>query len=443
LAGADLPGLISVVLVGVILASFLGGLRTGVTALLLIRPLCDRLFEAARFEVAGRDLSCGAILNVLVISIMILNIPRINNRMPVALERAWLPFLLLSFAAVFYSPVALDGFRKFLTYVSYMSMFVLPFAMAKKERDILYLTKIVILSSVAPVLYGLFQLGTGIDWYQGSRIESSFTHPNIFAFYLLTTIGLILSLLLASGVALTGRMRSLLMLYLVPLLAMLVATKTRSAWLGCMILFVVYGLIADKRILALTLILPVFALAIPSVRDRLTDLAAGNEYVGWVQNVNAYAWRKILWEKAFAFIMQKPLFGYGLYSFPYYSPTFFPLETERGVDAHNVYIQLLFETGLAGLAAYLWIFCRKLVWLFRCWSLDKRRMAMIATITAVYLMTAYSDNLLEYVSYGWCYWFALGLVFSDLSRYRVARRHASEPASYELPAGMTAHVRGS
>jgi O-antigen ligase len=443
LAGSDIPGLISVVFVGVILASFLGGLRAGVTALLLIRPLCDRLFEAARFEVAGRDLSCGAILNVLVISIMIVNIPRINNRIPVALERAWLPFLLLSLAAVVYSPVALDGFRKFLTYVSYMSMFVLPFAMAKRERDTLYLTKVVVLSSVGPVLYGLFQLGTGMDWYQSTRIASTFTHPNIFAFYLLTTIGLILSLLSASSVSLTRRVRGLLMLYLVPLLAMLVATKTRSAWLGCMILFVVYGLIADKRILALTLILPVFALAIPSVRDRLTDLAAGNEYVGWVQNVNAYAWRKILWEKALAFIMRKPLFGYGLYSFPYYSPTFFPLETERGVDAHNVYIQLLFETGLAGLAAYLWIFWRKFIWLFRCWSLDRRRVAMIVTITAVYLITGYSDNLLEYVSYGWCYWFALGLVFSDLSRHRVARHRAREPVSYELPAGMAAHVRGS
>jgi O-antigen ligase len=178
------------------------------------------------------------------------------------------------------------------------------------------------------------------------------------------------------------------------------------------------------------------------VRDRLTDLAAGNEYVGWVQNVNAYAWRKILWEKALAFIMQRPLFGYGLYSFPYYSPTFFPLETERGVDAHNVYIQLLFETGLAGLMAYLWIFCRQFIWLFRCWTIDKRRVAMIITITAVYVINSYSDNLLEYVSYGWCYWFALGLVFSDLSRYRAAMRRARAPASYQLPAGMAAHVRG-
>jgi len=197
---ADLSGLISVVFVGAILVSFLGGLRAGITALLLIRPLCDRFFEGARFELAGRDLSCGAILNVLVIAIMIINIPRISNKMPVTLERAWLPFLALALAAVFYSPVALDGFRKFLTYVSYMAMFVLPFAMAKKERDTLYLTKVVILSSMGPVLYGMYQLGTGIDWYQGTRIESTFTHPNIFAFYLLTVIGLILSLLAASTV---------------------------------------------------------------------------------------------------------------------------------------------------------------------------------------------------------------------------------------------------
>ena len=440
---ADLSGLISVVFVGAILVSFLGGLRAGITALLLIRPLCDRFFEGARFELASRDLSCGAILNVLVIAITIINIPRISNKMPVTLERAWLPFLALALAAVFYSPVALDGFRKFLTYVSYMAMFVLPFAMAKKERDTLYLTKVVILSSMGPVLYGMYQLGTGIDWYQGTRIESTFTHPNIFAFYLLTVIGLILSLLAASTVPLTKQTRNLLALYLVPLLAMLIATKTRSAWLGCMIIFVVYGLIADKRILVLALVMPVLALAIPSVRDRLTDLASGNEYVGWVQNVNAYAWRKILWEKALAFIMQRPLFGYGLYSFPYYSPTFFPLETERGVDAHNVYIQLLFETGLAGLMAYLWIFCRQFIWLLRCWNIDKRRLAMIITITAVYVINGYSDNLLEYVSYGWCYWFALGLVFSDLSRYRAALRRARAPASYQLPAGMAAHVRGS
>ena len=54
--------------------------------------------------------------------------------------------------------------------------------------------------------YGLVQLGTHIDWYQGSRIASTFTHPNIFAFYLLTTIGLIFTLLASDHLDLSQRM---------------------------------------------------------------------------------------------------------------------------------------------------------------------------------------------------------------------------------------------
>ena len=126
-----------------------------------------------------------------------MSLPRINNRMPVTLERAWFPFLLLTLVSVAYSPVAVDGFRKFLTYVSYMAMFILPFALVKTRRAAISGF------SVAPLschpwdrfYTGCFSWGQRHDWYQGSRIESTFMHPNIFAFYLLTTIGTILSLL--------------------------------------------------------------------------------------------------------------------------------------------------------------------------------------------------------------------------------------------------------
>lgn len=414
-----MAGSISLALTLVILAGFIGGLRSGIVGLLLIRPLCDRLFDLARFDVAGKDISYGAALNLIVIAAITMVLYRLRSRLQVTLWRAWLPFLLITLVACCYSPVAVDAFRKFLTYVSYMGMFVLPFVIIRTERDVLYFYKIVVLSSVAPVAYGCFQLASGLDWYQGTRIASSFSHPNIFAFYVLTTIGTVLSLLLSQRFILAKSTRKLLSLYLVPLLIMLVATKTRSAWLGCVILFGVYGVIADKRVLALTFILPICALFVPAIRDRLTDLTTGNQYVGWVQDVNAYYWRKLLWQKASSFIAQRPLFGYGLYSFPYYSPTFFPLETKRGVDAHNVYIQLLFETGLMGFLSYLWIFARKLQMLFRYWQIDRPALAMTATMLCVYLLTCYSDNLLEYVSYNWCYWFTFGVVFADLSQYRL------------------------
>jgi len=301
---------------------------------------------------------------------------------------------------------------------------------------------VIILSSVLPVLYGLFQLGTGLDWYPGSRIASTFTHPNIFAFYLLTTISIIFSLLASGHVALSERSRGILTLYLAPLLVLLIMTKTRSAWAACLVLLLVYGAIHDRRVLVLSLALPILALALPPVRDRLIALGSGNEYVGWAQNVNPYAWRQILWQRAFPLILQRPIFGHGLYSFPYYSPTFFPLESSRGVDAHNIYIQLLFETGFLGLACYLWIFWRKLTFLLRYWAFDWRGITMVAAMVGVYLIIGYSDNLLEYVSYCWFFWFTLGLTCAHLSHYRLVRPAARQNI-IELVARKDVHVRGA
>ncbi|HEY2010643.1 MAG TPA: O-antigen ligase family protein [Rhizomicrobium sp.] len=432
---------LSLALMVLILAAFVGGLQRGIAAIVLIRPLCDRLFEQARFDVAGKDLSYGAVLNFIVIAAMLMSLQKIQGRSRILLERAWIPFLAIAFIAVLYSPVSVDAFRKFLTYVSFMAMFVLPLALVRSQVTAVHFAKLVILSSVAPALYGLFQAASGMDWYQGTRIASTFTHPNIFAFYLLSTVALIFVLLASDHVALSERLRRILSLYLIPLLLLLVMTKTRSAWAACVLLFLAYGVVRDRRVLVLSLALPLVALAVPAIRDRLTALGSGNDYVGWVQTVNPYAWRQILWQKAWPMILDRPFFGYGLYSFPYYSPTFFPLESTRGVDAHNIYIQLLFETGFAGVLAYLWIFWRNFLFLIHYWAFDRRGMVMVIAMTSVYLMVGYSDNLLEYVSYCWCFWFALGVICAHLSHYRAVVR--PQPHMAELKQERFVHARSA
>ena len=83
-------------LTATVLAAFVGGMQRGIAALLIIRPLCDRLFEQARFDVAGRDLSYGAVLNFIVIAAMLLSLLRLNDKSRISLERAWIPFLLVA-----------------------------------------------------------------------------------------------------------------------------------------------------------------------------------------------------------------------------------------------------------------------------------------------------------------------------------------------------------
>jgi O-antigen ligase len=403
--------LVGIFLIGTMVAAFVFGLRTGIVTLILVRPLCDRIFETNRFDVAGQAISYGAIINFVVICALLLNIIRVWRRVPFAPMGIWLPFLVMTFVAVFYSPVQADAFRKFLTYVTFSGMLMFPFLVVKSQRDILFFLKLVILSSVLPVLYGLFQTVSGIDWFGDSRVHSTFSHPNIFAFYLLSIIGFTFFLLSTELVRISARFRLVLNIYLIPLLVLLIMTKTRNAWIGCLVLFFVYGVVYDRRALVFVLVAPVLALVVPAVSERIMDLESGNYYYGGnAANLNAYAWRELLWDSSFTYIWQKPIFGYGLDSFHFYSPFFFELE-KNGTAPHNVYIQFLFETGLIGMVSFLWIFWWSYAWLIRYWRFDRRGLTMAAAMMGVFLIACYSDNLLEYLSYQWSFWFGFGLVF--------------------------------
>src|ERR1700722_10334437 len=331
----------------IMIGAFFFGFRTGVVALILIRPLCDRIFESGRFDIGGQAISYGALINIAVIFALFCNLSRVWKSVPAKLRTIWFPFLFLAFAAVIYSPVQLEALRRFFTYFCFFVMFSFAFAVVRSERDVLHFLKMIVLSSVPPVTYGLFQIATGRDLYDG-RIQSTFSHPNIFAFFIVIIIGIILFLQSTTRLKTSGRYRLVLTVYLLPLLILLLFTKTRSAWIGCAIQFLVYGIVYDRKALFLLLLAPFIVLAIPGVADRINDLSSGNDYLGGPAiNVNAYTWRMILWESSFSYIWERPIFGYGLASFFFYSPEFFPLGRLQGTDAHSVYIQTILKWGLS------------------------------------------------------------------------------------------------
>jgi putative inorganic carbon (HCO3(-)) transporter len=403
----------------IMVGAFFFGFRTGVVALILVRPLCDRIFESGRFDVGGQAISYGALVNIAVILALFCNLSRVWQSVPAKLRTIWLPFLILAFAAVIYSPVQLEALRKFFTYFCFFVMFSFGFAVVRSERDLLYFLKMIVLSSVPPVTYGLFQIATGLDLYEDARIQSTFSHPNIFAFFIIIIIGIILFLQCTSRLKTSGRYRLVLTVYLLPLLILLIFTKTRNAWIGCAVEFLVYGMVYDRRALVLLLLAPFVALAIPGVADRVNDLSSGNDYIGGPAiNVNAYAWRTILWESSFTYIWERPIFGYGLGSFFFYSPEFFPLDRHHGADAHSVYIQTIFEMGFVGLISWSLIFGRSFVWLGRFWHFDKRGVPVVAASMVAYLIACYSDNILGYLTFDWCFWFFFGLIFAQFSQYR-------------------------
>jgi O-antigen ligase len=388
------------------------------TGILLMRASGDVFFDSTRLALGSIQIGVGGLINVFVILIALLLVAEKPALLPKKMFMPWLPFLLLGLCGVVLAPATGDAVRLYLAQVSYCAVFVSAFYVVRTPDDFKRCVRIVLYSSVLPLLYALADIALhgGVIGPNGARLQSTFAHPNIFAFYLTLVVALGFYVLKSDTYALSGRQRAGLGAYLLLLLAMLALTQTRSAWLACGALFLGYGLLFERRYVLYMLVVPVLALAIPDVRDRLLDLGAGNE-VKLYAKLNSFAWRLYIWESGLAWMRpSRYLFGYGIDAFQFYSPTFFPLAGKTHFGAHNLYVQWLFELGALGLLAFLWLFGRVLWALKR--LLPQNRLAGFVLIALLlqYMIVSASDNMAAYLAFNWYFWFVLGAGCALLTR---------------------------
>jgi O-antigen ligase len=406
----------------------LSGLLVGLTAvvgvaqavffLILVRPSCDQLFDW--FKTAfDQQVGPGSALNFLVIALAIICVVRRPTTLCSPVVIASGGFLLVALASMIRSPSPADGARLFLGLATYTSVLCLPFALVENMRDAERWFKVALCSSIAPALYAIVELAMSPATFVGEeRLESTFTHPNIFAFYLVGVVTLIL--FMKSSTTMTTallRWRRLLLAYVALLFVLLLFTQTRSAWIAMALTLTTYALLIDRRWLPLIFMLPGL-LVIPGVSDRIFDLASGNVDAGYAQ-LNSYAWRREVWEGALAWMADNPalILGHGLDTFQSYTPLFFGRSPDDGgVGAHNALLQIYFEMGLAGICSYLSIFIAVFADLAKRLRLDFAGSVVIFAYCVGYLTVCFSDNLLDYLQFQWFFWFSLGTVCAS-TRY--------------------------
>jgi O-antigen ligase len=207
-------------------------------------------------------------------------------------------------------------------------------------------------SAAVPVLFGLFELATGEGVELGgfTRVKSTFTHPNPLAIYL--------TILIVTGVALISRVRGIRLAAALPPLAaglvVLVGTYTRSAWIAVVAGLLVVGILQSKRLVALMWVgLIAVVLIAPSTAARFQDLGENTRPSG--QPANSLIWRFEYWTAALQ-QADNPVTGIGLGGVS--------VSTQEAKEPHNDFVRVFVETGLVGLAAYLW-FCAAMVGLAR------------------------------------------------------------------------------
>lgn len=397
------------------------------TLIIVFRSAGDIVLENTRFSLGGYETGVGGLINLCVILLAVMLIVEKPHRLPKQAVWAWVPFMLIVVFGVAIAPDKGAAIRTFLTQLSYCAMFAIAFYFVQTPADFRRCVKLVLWSSAIPALYAPVDILLNIHagGAEGFRLQSTFTHPNIFAFYLMLVISLTLFTLKDTVVKISGAGRFGLTLYLFYLLSLLVLTQTRSAWLACLLMFVAYALLFERHYLLYLFALPVVATAIPEVRDRLVDLASGNEAVRYAK-LNSFAWRLSIWESGLQWMQStRYLFGYGVEAFPYYSQTFFAGASKMNWGAHNVYVQWFFEAGLLGVAAWLWLKCRAIS-LVRRLAVRERLTAFIATMIVIsYLVVASSDNLFAYLVFNWYFWFVVGAACALALRARQDDNHSA------------------
>jgi O-antigen ligase len=154
---------------------------------------------------------------------------------------------------------------------------------------------------------------------------------------------------------------------------------------------------------------------LPPVQERILD-AFQNQHQSLTQGMNSFAWRLTLWSDSIPLIMDRPLFGYGLTMFKQSSPLFSKWAQIGGSGAHNVYIELLFETGIIGLVAYLaiyFILIKQVLFYYKHLQGDRQKgvAAMVLVYVIGYLIVCAIDNLQQVLVANWYVWFFIGAMY--------------------------------
>lgn len=399
-------------------------LRATVFGVLLIRASSDPIFNLLTGDAGSSSMGVGALFNVLVIALAVVFLAREPMRAPFAVLALWGPFLLIAFGSTFYAPDFTAAARIAFVLLTYWAFFAIPFFILRSVRDVSQFVLVVIGSSIPPTLYAFVDIARGLSDFAEFRLQSTFSHPNIYAFYLVLVLGLALYVRASRIIRVTPRIYMLVTLYIPLLTAFLMLTKTRSAWGACGLMFLVYALKIDRRFLAGFLLVPVLFIANPSLMDRLTDITAATEVDNFDQlnesnRLNSYVWRQALWESAIPQALERPLLGHGLESFKPATPGFFPLIGPQGIDGHNFYLQMSFELGLLGLLAFAWLIGWVANRLVRAMPRDPPGLLVMLCLLVAYVLESYSDNMHFYLSFNWYFWFIIGTICAWIRREEV------------------------
>jgi putative inorganic carbon (HCO3(-)) transporter len=278
------------------------------------------------------------------------------------LTRAILGYFAVAIASVAFNAVTLDAQRELMRLASYVCFYYVITDWIQTRRDTQTLLKVVMASTIAVALFGLYQVMIGgysavydvlypvqeeirqIPPWEG-RITSFLEHYNGLAAYINLVVPFCLVFALrGTDPALRTLSKWCLMLASVALLL----TQSRGGLLAYLAMLMVsaYMLAPDRktrmRRLAMVLVVCVLAAAVAGLFFQR---------LGEIDDYTAVS-RLAIWGGAFTVFARSPVVGAGFGNLRPLMGGLLGLPEGWMGDAHNLYLELLAESGLVGFIAF-------------------------------------------------------------------------------------------
>ncbi|KNF09175.1 lipid A core - O-antigen ligase [Gottschalkia purinilytica] len=249
-----------------------------------------------------------------------------------------------------------ESIKQLLIYIIAISMPFLLINLIEDKKTFKRFIMLIILASLLVSLYGLYQYKVGIaldeSWVDKqlnpdlkTRVYSTLENPNVLAEYLLLTIPLGVSMLWGER----NRFKKLFYLGAVGVqLLCLLLTFSRGGWVGIAIAAVVFAFFVDRR-LFIVYFLAGIGLILVSPDVILTR-------INTITNVkdSSTSYRFPLWLATIDMIRDYIIsgIGIGIGAFRAIYPNYMRLGI-IAVHSHNIYLQILVETGIFGFLSFI------------------------------------------------------------------------------------------
>lgn len=317
-----------------------------------------------------------------------------------------------------YSFALLTSVTEVIRVYGLLSIGAMAYIFIQKPKDYLTLLWAIIISSLLPLLFSLYQTLLGVGFTDADvalpRIFGTFSHPNILSLYLFALLAVTTLLWFAPTQLTVIRKRNLTLLLLAVFSFFLLLTYTRVAWVTAFIFFAVIIFVRYKVALIPILLFPIVLYFLsPTFNDRVNESLSPDPD-------SSIVWRQNLWHDTILKTVQddRTTLGYGIGTFPLVS------ETLRGEnvgshDPHNDFVRFFVEGGYAGLAVYIFyglsLFFILLRQAFKETGWLRSSLFILTLFWSCLLLASLSDNIFKNTPVEWIFFILAGALLK-LSR---------------------------